>query len=382
MSRTKKSGKKKPPSAIQCITFTDHPLHETCWAIASGPGGLVHISVCCEQTGGGTAHLYAYDVNTRALTHTLDVARAIGEDPADGHAAHGKVHFALCPSADGTVYAATHCTTPPLGDTIWNPITTWNDLGKSFTGAHLFRYDPRTGAFTDYGIPFPNQGIPALELDESLGRLVGVTYPRARLFFIEKDGTGFVDAGRISEGYPLCLILDGKGYAYTSDSYGYIVRINLRKRSSETLASRIPGRRDSSGRYNCMCDATLGPEGFIYGVGYAVPNLFRFEPVAAGQVRIDDLGPYLPSSDESIPKGIVFADDGRLYGCLYGSADGPHLARFDPSARTSEDLGVIVANGEVRAYWRCVKGSDGKLYAGECGRRPVSMIIIDPTRFS
>ena len=80
---------------------------------------------------------------------------------------------------------------------------------------------------------------------------------------------------------------------------------------------------------------------------------------------------------------MCFAGDGRLYACFFdahSASDNIHLVRYDPRRRRGEDLGVVFTNGASRRWWRCVLGPDGRLYAGECGRKPVSLIIIDPRK--
>ena len=365
----------------EAIPFADFPNHETIWAIAAGPGPLIQVAVCCEATGGGTVQLYSYDTRSRTMDLALDVARAIGEDPADGHASHGKVHFSLCPASDGWVYAATHCSTPPLGDDIWDGRKMWNHPRKSFSGGHLFRYRPDTGVCEDFGIPFPNQGVPALVLDETVGRLAGLTYPGARLFVIDIDGTGFEDLGRMSADYPLCLAIDGQGCAWTSDTYGYVIRVDLAGKTFDLLPSRFPTPRGAIGMAGNMCDAVAGPDGFMYCVAYNLPNLFRFRPTPDGPVGIEDLGPFLPGSDARVARGLVFGPDGFLYACAYSPydpADRPRLGRFDLETSRGTEIGSLDMGGAPRRYWRATLGADGRIYAGECGRRPVSLLIFDP----
>ena len=388
--KVKKQSAPKDPAGIKTYTFSDLPLNETIWAIAAGPDEYVHISVCCELTGGGTVHLYAYNTIIREMRHVLDVAKALGQNPSDGHATQGKVHFALCPSRDGYIYAATHASTPPLGDKEWKAHVMWNDPVKSYPGGHFFRYRHETGDYTDYGILYPNQGIGLMALDEDLGRLAGVTYPKGNLFFIDKDGKNFVDAGRISETYNLAMVTPNDGFAYTSDSYGYIVRLDLEKRKWEMLTSRVPMRRCASGRSNWMCDAALGSDGYVYGIGYSTPDLFRFKPTNTGPVVIENLGTFYPQEREwpkgGYPRGITFADDGRLYACYYNAyINTPYevgIVRYDPETGKKEDLGPLYTDNTVRRYWRCVKGPDGKLYAGDVGRKPTAMIIIDPSELA
>ncbi|MFC1452327.1 hypothetical protein ACFLSJ_03170 [Verrucomicrobiota bacterium] len=364
----------------ETVRFLDHPDHETIWAIAAGPGDLIQVGVCCEAKAGGTAQVYSYDTRTRELHHVLDVAKAINEDPADGHASHGKIHFSLCPASDGSVYAATHCTTPPLGDDIWDARKMWNHPQKSFTGGHLFRYRPDTGDCTDFGILYPNQGISALVLDEPTGRLAGITYPGARLFVIDPDGAAFTDLGRVSADYPLCLILDGKGHAWTSDTYGYLIRVDLTSRRFDMLSARLPAPTGATGMAASMSDGVMAPDGHIYCVGYAVPDLFRFKPSASGPVSIECLGPFLPG--RQFTRGLTFGHDKCLYACAYSPydpEDKPCLGRMDLDSLQAEPVACLDIDGAPRRYWRAVTGSDGRIYAGECARRPVSLIVLDPT---
>lgn len=370
--------------SVRRVVFSDHPDHETIWSIAADPTGVVHVAVCCESTGGGTVFLYAHDTRTGVTRKVVDVARAIGEDPADGHATHGKVHFALCPASDGWVYAATHCTTPPRGDRSWNARRMWGHAQKSFTGGHVFRYRADGSAFQDFGIFFPNEGIPLLGLDEKLGRLVGATYPRGHLFVVDVDGRNFTDLGRASEEYPLALVVDGQGCAWTTDTYGYIIRIRIAERRWEALTEQVAVARGAGGLMSAMCDAVLGPDGWIYGVGYSSPSLFRFRPASEGPVVSQDLGPFTADSGERVARGLTFGADGKLYACLYDPNDKPgriDFACFDPATGRGENLGPLTADGAPRRYWRAVTGPDGRIYAGECGRKPVSMVVIDPVQF-
>ncbi len=375
--------KNVPARAVRTIVFDEWPNHETIWAIAAGPDNLIHVAVCCETTGGGSVQLYAYDPATDAMRHLVDGASALNEPPETGRATHGKVHFALCPSTDGYVYAATHASTAPLGDHIWDARAMWADHTRRFSGGHFFRYDPVTGACEDYGVPFPFVGLPAMELDEALGCFVAVTYPTGHVVFIDKVSRQATDGGRISETYPLCLVLDGQGHAWTSDTYGFLVRINVRERTTETLEARVPQPSGSTGPLCCMCDARLGADGYVYGISYARPGLYRFLPTPAGPVEIEFLGRFLPGAERGMGRGLCFADDGMIYAChfdAHSASENIHLVRYDPKRQRFDDLGVLASRGASRRWWRCVKGPDGKLYAGECGRKPVSLIVIDPKR--
>jgi hypothetical protein len=361
-----------PARAVQAHLFTELPKHETIWAIAAGCDGCVYVSVCCESTGGGTVHLYAYDVDRKKMAHKLDVAKALGEPATDGRATHGKIHFSLCPSTDGNIYAATHCSTPPIGDPHWDAHAMWNDQEKSFSGAHFFRYNPVSGEVKDSGRLFPNEGVGAMALDEGLGRCVCVTYPIGRVFFIDKDCTGLTDMGRASETYFLSFMADGHGYAFATDSYGYFMRINMKERTIEHTGVRVPRRRAAGGRYLSLADNAVGKDGLVYASIYQNNYIFRFRPVQKGPLVMEDVGVFPAVGGAT---GLCFGDDGFLYSSVGGC-----LCRMNVKTGKAENFGEIHVEGDKRHCWRCVKGKDGRLYAGDCGHKPVGMIIIDPAK--
>jgi hypothetical protein len=307
------------------------------------------------------------------MRHELDVAKLINEPPENGHAPHGKIHFSLCPSKDGFLYAATHCSTPPVGDLIWDGHTFIGDQERSFTGSHFLRVHPLTHVAADLGRLFPNEGVGVMALDDPSGRCVGVTYPTGRAFFIDKDGAHLLDCGRYSESYTLSLIRTEGGYVFGTDTFGYFLRINMKERTVEHLSSRVPyPLSGASGLYRAMCDSALGRDGFVYAVCYGIPRVYRFAPTPSGPIQAEEVGQFAATGHAP---GIVLGDDGHLYACVNA-----HLMRLDIRKRKVEDFGLLEIEGAERHYWRCVKGKDGRLYAGECGAHPVSMIIIDPSK--
>lgn len=69
----------------------------------------------------------------------------------------------------------------------------------------------------------------------------------------------FTDLGRVSADYPLCLVLDGNGCAWTSDTYGYLIRVNMMRREFDMLTTRLPPPAGAIGLAASMSDAALGP---------------------------------------------------------------------------------------------------------------------------
>jgi sugar lactone lactonase YvrE len=349
-------------------------MHDSCWAIAVGSDDRVYIGACCEGTGGYTACLYRYDPRRRRVDALADMADVTGEPANTGKAPQGKIHFSLCPSPDGKLYGATHCTTPPVGERFWNPLAMWGDRQRGFPGAHLWVMDLKTERLTDFGVVMPNEGIPLLTLDAGRRRLYGATYPRAHFFTCDLNGRHLRDKGRLSCWYPLAFCFDRAGLLYTSDNRGRLIRYDPATDTLTHLPATVPCPVPGHERM-WMCDAALGPDGKIYGGSYSFPSVFRYDPEAE---RMEDLGPGLGGDDtRGDCKGLVFGNDGRLY---YGvrSSDGMVVMRMDPRTLEKENLGVLAVDGARLSFWRAVRDSAGTLYLATVGHRPTGVVVFRP----
>jgi hypothetical protein len=145
------------PAQWEEISFPDHPDIDTIWTIVLGQDQNVYLGLCLEGHGGGIAQAYQYDTQARAARHLADMEEVTGESVDNGHATQGKIHFSLCHASDGKLYGATHCTTPPMGESIWHPLSMWDDPDRSFLGAHIFRHDLHTGETVDFGVIARNE---------------------------------------------------------------------------------------------------------------------------------------------------------------------------------------------------------------------------------
>ncbi|MGI6383986.1 MAG: hypothetical protein ACOX1G_01820 [bacterium] len=130
---------------FKAIVFDKLPMHDTTWSIITGTDGLIYIGICGEMAGGLSAYIASYDPAEDNLSYLLEVAEVLGIPADNGTPSHGKVHYCLLPSEDGMLYAATHCTCPPIGDFVWRPWHTWSDSNKRFSGSKIFGYNPETG---------------------------------------------------------------------------------------------------------------------------------------------------------------------------------------------------------------------------------------------
>jgi hypothetical protein len=365
----------------QAVPFSDHPNHDTIWTIHLGQDGQVYIGLCLEGKGGGVAQLYMYDIAARRLRHLADMGEVTGEPADSGHATQGKIHFSLCHARDGKLYGATHCTTPPIGHSIWSPLSMWGDPTMNFPGGHIFRYDTLSDEAVDYGVITPNDGIPYLMLDEERGCLYGATYPKAHFFRCNLQGRDFKDYGRISAQYPISMVFDTVGNLYTSDVHSRLIKYDVaedRLVFLETKPYSLPYNTDS--RYSWITDMCLGSDGWVYGLTYSNDHLFRFDP-REELPQIEDLGPGLPDTPCGQIRCLVPDRQGNVYFLaqpVKPERPGVVLVRYNFASREREALGVMELKKEQYFTWRGVCGLDGTLYLATIGKIPSALLIYRP----
>lgn len=369
------------PAQWESVVFTEHPTHDTIWAITRGHDDQVYLGLCLEGKGGGVAQLYQYDTRERRLRHLADVGALTGEPPDSGHATQGKIHFSLCHARDGMLYGATHCTTPPAGHRVWSPLSMWDDPRHSFPGGHLFRYDTRTGEAVDFGVVTPHDGIPYLMLDEARGRLYGATYPKAHFFSTNLIGRDVVDHGRISAMYPISMVFDQDGNLYTSDTASGLIRFDVsRQRLTQLGCWPYAEPWNVQRRCSWVTDMCLGPDGLIYGVTYSNDHLFRFDPRSERPV-IEDLGPGLEGLPGVSLRCLVADRLGHIYYTFQvqqNSPDGNVLVRYHVKSGRKEAVGPMVLGGERYFPWRAVCDAAGTLYFACIHRVPVNILVYRP----
>ena len=343
-----------------------------------GHDGNPYIGLCLEGSGGGVAQAYMYDTKGRRLHHLADMGEATGEPADSGHATQGKIHFSLCHSRDGKLYGATHCTTPPIGHTIWSPLSMWGDPDMSFPGAHIFRHDVLTGETVDYGVITPNDGIPYLMLDEERQCLYGATYPKAHFFRCNLQGRNFRDYGRISNWYPISMIFDTVGNVYTSDVNSGLIKYDVAQDKLVFLDTRpFAHSWNTDARFSWVTDMCLAQDGWIYGLTYSNGHLFRFDP-REDKPDIEDIGQMLPDMSVEMIRCLAPDLDGRIYFLAQADGVGTVLARYDIETRESVALNMFEINDEKYFTWRGVCGPDGTLYLATIHHIPCALIVYRP----
>lgn len=369
------------PRHWEVVVFEDHPLHDTIWTITLGKDGHVYIGLCLEGKGGAVAQLYMYDTQQRHLRHLADMGEVTGERADSGRATQGKIHFSLCQASDGQLYGATHCTTPPIGHTIWSPLSMWGDPVMNFPGGHIFRHNTVTGESVDFGVITPHDGIPYLMLDEARGFLYGATYPKAHFFRVNLQGRDFKDYGRLGAQYPISMVFDEAGNLYTSNIQAQLIKYDVAADELVFLNTRAythPWNTD--GRYEWITDMCLAQDGCIYGLTYSNDHLFRFDP-RRDRPEMEDLGPVLPDERISTIRCLVPDRQGHLYFLAQPTGrdrSGSIVARHDLATGRSEALWVMEYRKQKYFTWRGVCGDDGTMYFATVGRIPCCLLIYRP----
>ncbi len=366
------------PNNWEVVEFSDHPKHDTIWTITMGKDGQVYVGLCLEGTGGGVAQVYKYDTNQRCLRYLADMGEVTGEPPDNGHATQGKVHFSLCHASDGKLYGATHCTTPPIGQKLWSPLSMWDDPDMSFPGAHIFRHDTLSNEIVDFGVITPNDGIPYLMLDEERQCLYGATFPKAHFFRCSLQGRDFKDYGRISSWYPISMVFDSVGNLYTSDVNSQLIKYDVAQDKLIFLDTRPyahPWNTDA--RFSWITDMCLAEDGWIYGLTYSNGHLFRFDP-REETPQIEDLGTVLPELSVEMIRCIVPDNKGHLYFVAQAAGVGNILVQYDIATKHSTAQNLLQFNDKQYLTWRGVCGSDGTIYLATIQTLPCALLIYRP----
>lgn len=377
---------------VELVKFDSLPMHDSTWGLCTGVDGTVYPAACGEITGGLCVFILGYDPLKRQTEYLLECGPAVGEPPDNGRATQSKIHYCLIPSSDGLLYCATHASGPPLGHPTWRPWQTWDDPLRQFPGSHLFTFDPRTGAVDDFGIGPRREGSRALAFDEKRAVLYGITWPRNHVFVYDVKARAYTDLGRIGEINPQAIWLDREGRVYTTDDYGFFLRIDPDTLEIKQLKTKCPHQWYRRGWHNVPYDVVPSPDwSCVYGCDWGYEShIWRFDPCDGPDGRVDDLGRALGDpnfkNDWSLEyfnvRGLVFGADGKLYFCMripHEDRCPMHLARIDVNTLEREIVAILefgdygpnhIASATVDFY--------GNLYFAEAGNNPTGMYVYRP----
>ena len=298
----------------------------------------------------------------------------------------------MIPGRDGLLYCATHASGPPLGHPIWRPWNSWDDERIRFPGAHIFTFDPCTGRLVDYGVGPPREGSRAMALDEKRRKLYGITWPRNHFYVYRLEERRYRDLGRIGDVNPQAVFLDKRGYAYTTDDDGYVLRCDPDTDEIVRLDVKCPHMLYRAGWHNVPYDVVPSPDGeTFFGIDWGFENyVWEFDPrkpdVAAMKSYGRAWGPDEWCNDLRLEqhqiRGLVFGADRKLYftgRCGWDDRQQQHLLRMDPRTGRREVLGVIDFPGRREVHIASATCDFyGNLYFAEAAVCPTSLYIYRP----
>ncbi len=378
---------------VKIVDFTEMPVHDTSWALTSGPDGNAYVGVCCEHTGGVAAVVsrYRVDGSREAL---IDMGEATGQPADNGRATQCKVHDALIVDEDGVLYAATHLSGPPLGQLVYNPWGNWGDPHVSFAGATLAIYDTHKDEMIRTELLYPQEGCRCLALDSHRRQLYSCTYPLNHFHVWDIDARTDTDYGRFGAVNPITMWVDPEGNGYTCDDFGRVLRFDAEAKRLEELDRFVPHPAFQKGWHNISYDVMPCKDPWkVVGVvwnGYA--HLWMYDMKDGPQGRITDLGPvhqgltgHEPNNiNQTHIAGLSFGPDGKLYVCAMTDVGVQrrsitHLHRLDLDTGELEDLGPLYDPELDQSVWyiaRAVWLSRRDMIGAVVGRTPTGVVHI------
>ncbi len=269
----------------------------------------------------GNSWFYEFDPATDTLTRTADVSAALDHEPGDW--GYGKVHAPMVLGPCDEVIAATY----------WGTRTDL-EIGGSYQGDHLLRYDPATHQLSSLGVPVAGFGIPSIAISPDrkwiFGEAVDPSTPTeadAGAFFVADSTTGevtFRDDSPDHTGFRTVLVT-GEGEALYAAQGGSLFGYTPGADAPRRLEGVLPGAwmRTSSPR---------APDGTAYGITVEPDALFRVAPDGA----VSEMGPV-----EGYTASLALSPDGRT---LY-YVPGAHGDAYEAGAPL---IAVDTATGEHR----------------------------------
>lgn len=372
----------------------DLPQHDVVYGIATGLDGNIFLGISNESHPGLHALIYRYDPDEDRVARIADFAEMFPEAREPEQPPHCKIHLTLCVGARGRVYAASHLTAPPVGDSCHRVWEIYDDPQRGYSGSHIVMHDPSTGETGDLGIVMPREGMQTMCANPDRDELYMISYPRSH-FLVYRVGTGeVIDVGRISFERSFGLCYTRLGYVYTADDDGNILRFDPERVRMERLPVRIPESPWRSGAGNIIRRMALGLDGVkMYGAGAKSVRLFEYDPSVGPFGQIRDFGPLCgedrPNGYSRLPacKAITVGLDGKIY-CAMGNRTyyiGPepaaHIVSLDPETGVVVDHGPMQADGlpPILDPQDAITGLDGRIYfAPRVAEPPIRFLIFTP----
>jgi len=365
--------------------------------------GLISLPLAAQRDPG-----YDYSVVKQVRIDLRD----LGYPPVDVIPPDESAIRALAVAPDGTLYGATsgkrshlfmlnpvHGYVQPLG-VLPGVAAVHRSLvisrhGNVYIGTapsgHLLRYTPSSGhdqqgrvdmplGVADLGAPVAGESIYALAIDRGQDRIYGLTSPAGHFFNYDIHAGRFAVYGKVAErkmpgekfenekAIGRAIAIDADGNAYTSGEGGRLFRVSCLTGKLDQLTQAVPsvpGREP----YNRVDAWALPGNGSVLYGGTSDGYLFRFDTKS---LRLQNLGK--PLNQYRI-RGLVLAQNGKLYGVGGDDDEMARLFSYDPATGAYELLGMVDVNRRPYYAWQAYVidsvelGPDGTVYLGQSERK-------------
>ncbi|MFW5803008.1 MAG: hypothetical protein ACOCWJ_03735, partial [Verrucomicrobiota bacterium] len=304
--------------------FDEQPNSDSCWSLHTGPDGRIYAAACVEHTSGETVTVLRYNEIEDRLDSLYEMDKVTGDLRDSGRATQCKIHYSFAPSAKSDLlYAATHLSGAPKGESHYNAWGSWHDERRAFRGAYLVAYDTATEQTVSAELMIPREGCRCVCLDEDRQRMYALTYPRDHFVYYDLKKRTLHDVGRVGSVNSQCLFTDRRGRVHFTNDHGRFLRFDPDRNRLEELPHQVAHEGFQNGWHGVLYDAVASPEGdCVYMLPWmARPHLMRFWPEDGPVGRLEDLGSVNQAVDVSHPismsldhaGGLVFGIDGCLY---------------------------------------------------------------------
>lgn len=301
------------------LTATTHnsgfaDAHDTYNGMGAASDGKVYYVLSTVHHDVG-AQLHAFDPATGKTRLAGDLTEACGEKDTKT-VVQGKSHNILVES-DGKLYFTTHAGFYSIIDGMEKmgiPPEGW----KPYPGGHLLAYDLASGAFTDFGIAVPGEGVLTMAMDKLRGRIYGISWPKGIFFHYDLKTGAWKHFGQISAQGE-----DGQGADY------------------RTLCRSIAVNPDDGSAYFTVS------EGDILRYDYGADAIV---PVKGDNLRKDYLGLYDPTSAGHMAynwRQTFWNPSDKMIYAVHGNSG--YLFRFDPARERVEMLDRLTSEVSKRS---------------------------------
>jgi len=343
-------------------------------AIIRASDGAVYFAVSSHLPD-THVHFFRYDPVDGVCEEIADIGEIVGETPGVA-VPQGKIHTEIFEQG-GRLYFATHAGFYSRGGT---------DTLAPYPGGHFMSYDLATGAFEDYGIAVPEEGLVTLAMDRERMRLYAFTWPSGIFVSYDLAAGAMKSYGEAVGGHsyadgvetgivPRSLGVDPRdGSVYWWNMDETVVRYRVDSDAIEPTGHNLSRpvlnvRRKGVGENYAFWRSTRfnARDGRFYCVSWFGEHLYSYDP-RTGEIEVIDriaAAPNRRSGNVNGHASIAFdlSDDGRyIYYAPRGN--GIHIVTYDLDRRRYTDHGAVVLDDGRRPTNNdgIEIGGDGSLY--------------------